>query len=54
MGQPPHVEQHVATMAQLHRDSRYNRTANDVERVTGVPPQSIEAFVKAHKGLYLG
>jgi uncharacterized protein YbjT (DUF2867 family) len=37
LGQPPHTEQHIATMAQLHRDNRYNRTADDVERVTGIP-----------------
>ncbi|HTJ38102.1 MAG TPA: NAD(P)H-binding protein [Dactylosporangium sp.] len=54
MGLPPHTEQHVLTMAQLHRDNRYDRTADGVERVTGVPPQSIEAFVGAHRDLYLG
>jgi len=54
LGQPPHVEQHIATMAQLHRDNRYNRTADDVERVTGIPPESIETFVAAHRDLYLG
>jgi uncharacterized protein YbjT (DUF2867 family) len=53
MGQPPHVEQHIATMAQLHRDNRYDRTSDGVERVTGIPPQSIEAFVTAHRNLYL-
>ena len=54
MGLPPHTEQHVATMAQLHRDNRYDRTTDDVEHVTGIPPQSIEAFVAAHRHLYLG
>jgi len=54
MGLPPHTEQHVATMAQLHRDNRYDRTADGVERVTGIPPQSIEAFVAAHRDFYLG
>ncbi len=54
MGLPPHTEQHVATMAQLHRDNRYDRTADGVELVTGTPPQSIEAFVAAHRDLYLG
>ena len=54
LGQPPHVQQHVATMAQLNRDDRYDRAADGVERVTGVPPQSIEAFVTAHKDLYAG
>jgi uncharacterized protein YbjT (DUF2867 family) len=54
MGMPPHVEQHIATMAQLHRDNRYDRTADGVERVTGVRPQSIEAFVAARRDFYLG
>jgi uncharacterized protein YbjT (DUF2867 family) len=54
MGLPPHAEQHVATMAQLHRDNRYDRTADGVERVTGIPPQSIEAFVAARRDFYLG
>src|SRR5215471_4493751 len=54
MGLPPHTEQHVATMARLHRDNRYDRTADGVERVTGTPPQSIEAFVAARRDFYLG
>src|SRR3984893_9722092 len=54
MGLPPHTEQHIATMAQLHRDNRYDRTADGVERVTGIPPQSIEAFVAARQDFYLG
>ncbi|MFF1631714.1 NmrA family NAD(P)-binding protein [Streptomyces sp. NPDC058272] len=54
LGMPPHLEQHVATMAQLHRDNRYDRTADGVERVTGIPAQSIEAFVAARRDFYLG
>ncbi|MGW2960909.1 NmrA family NAD(P)-binding protein [Streptomyces sp. NPDC001220] len=54
LGMPPHLEQHVATMARLHRDNRYDRTADGVERVTGTPAQSIEAFVAARRDLYLG
>jgi hypothetical protein len=38
----------------LHRDNRYDRTADGVERVTGIPPQSIEAFVAARRDIYLG
>ncbi|WP_200207652.1 NmrA family NAD(P)-binding protein [Micromonospora coerulea] len=53
-GLPPHSEQHIATMARLHRENRYDRTSNDVERVTGVPAQTIEAFVAARRDLYLG
>jgi uncharacterized protein YbjT (DUF2867 family) len=54
MGMPPHVEQHVATMARLHRANRYDRATDSVERVTGIPPQSIEAFVAARRDFYLG
>jgi uncharacterized protein YbjT (DUF2867 family) len=52
-GLPPHTEQHIATMARLHRENRYDRTSGDVERVTGMPAQSIEEFVAAHRQLYL-
>jgi uncharacterized protein YbjT (DUF2867 family) len=54
LGMPPHIEQHIATMAQLHRDNRYDRTADGVERVTGAPAQSIEEFVTARRDFYLG
>ncbi|MFD4601926.1 NmrA family NAD(P)-binding protein [Streptomyces sp. NPDC058464] len=54
LGLPPHVVQHIITMAKLHRDNRYDRTTDGVERVTGIPPQSIEAFVKARRDFYLG
>ncbi|MET7929828.1 hydroxylase [Streptomyces sp. NPDC005349] len=53
LGMPPHLEQHVATMAQLHRDKCYDRTADGVERVTGIPAQTIEAFVTARRDFYL-
>ncbi|MER5789078.1 NmrA family NAD(P)-binding protein [Streptomyces sp. NPDC001980] len=54
LGMPPHIAQHIATMARLHRDNRYDRTADGVERVTGTPAQSIEAFVAARRDFYLG
>lgn len=53
-GLPPHTEQHIATMARLHRENRYDRASDDVERVTGVPAGSVEAFVAARKDFYLG
>ncbi|CAM5724898.1 NAD(P)H-binding protein [Streptomyces hirsutus] len=54
VGLPPHTEEHIATMARLHRENRYDRASDDVERVTGVPAQTIEAFVAAHQDFYLG
>ncbi|MER7197033.1 hydroxylase [Streptomyces sp. CB01635] len=54
LGMSPHLAQHVATMARLHRDNRNDRTADGVERVTGTPAMSIEAFVAARRDFYLG
>lgn len=54
MGLPPHIEQHILTMARLHQANRYDRTSQDVERVTGAPAQSIEEFVAARKDFYIG
>ena len=53
-GLPPHTEEHIATMARLHRENRYDRATDDVERLTGVPAQTIEAFVAARRNFYLG
>ena len=39
VGIPSHIEQHIATMARLHRADRYNRGTNEVEQVTGQPAQ---------------
>ncbi|MFG2352441.1 NAD(P)H-binding protein [Streptomyces sp. NPDC048521] len=52
-GLPPHTEEHIATMARLHRENRYDRTSEDVARVTGLPARSIEAFVAARRDFYL-
>ncbi|MCZ7462159.1 NmrA family NAD(P)-binding protein [Streptomyces sp. WMMC940] len=54
VGLPPHTEQHIATMARLHRENRYDRASDDVERVTGVAARSVEEFVAARKSFYLG
>ncbi|WP_432985540.1 NAD(P)H-binding protein [Dactylosporangium sp. CA-233914] len=48
-GLPPLVEQHVATMARLHRENRYDRASDDVERVTGQPARTVEEFVAARR-----
>ncbi|MEU8150226.1 NAD(P)H-binding protein [Nonomuraea sp. NPDC048901] len=53
-GLPPHTAQHIATMARLHRENRYDRASDDVERLTGVPAETIEAFVAARRDFYLG
>ncbi|WP_433605187.1 NAD(P)H-binding protein [Prescottella agglutinans] len=53
-GLPPHTEQHIATMARLHRENRYDRASDDVCRLTGTPAQTVEEFVAAHRDIYLG
>ena len=53
-GLPSHTEDHIVTMARLHRENRYDRTSDDVERVTGLPPQTIETFVAARRDFYFG
>lgn len=45
-GMSPHIVAHVETMAALHRDNRYDRFSDDVERLTGIPPMSIAEFVR--------
>jgi hypothetical protein len=44
---PSHAMHHVANMARLHRDNRYDRLTDDVRKVTG-----IEAFVRDNPGLF--
>ncbi len=53
-GLPPHTEQHIATMARLHRENRYDRATTDVELITGKRPLTVEEFVAARKDFYLG
>jgi uncharacterized protein YbjT (DUF2867 family) len=52
IGLDPHVQEHIATMARLHREDRYSRSTARVQEITGHPPQSVEDFVRAHKELF--
>ncbi|CAL9279529.1 NmrA family NAD(P)-binding protein [Streptomyces sp. SudanB66_2053] len=52
-GLPPHIEDHIVTMCRLHRQNRYDRATDDVERVTGVPAQAVEDFVAARRDRFL-
>ena len=51
-GLPEHVQQHIATMAKLHHDGRYDRATDDVERITGRPAQTVEQYVAAYPDLF--
>jgi len=52
LGLPDHVKQHIATMARLHREGRYDRRTDDVEQITGQPAQSVEQYVAANPDLF--
>jgi uncharacterized protein YbjT (DUF2867 family) len=52
LGLPPHVEQHLTTMALLHRAGRYDRATDDVEKVTGQPPSTVGRYVAEHPDLF--
>jgi uncharacterized protein YbjT (DUF2867 family) len=52
VGLPDHVNQHIATMARLHREGRYDRRTDDVEQITGRPAQSVEEYVAANPHLF--
>jgi uncharacterized protein YbjT (DUF2867 family) len=47
-GLPPHVQEHLLTMARLHRQNRYDRATRTVESLTGQPAQTVESFVREH------
>jgi uncharacterized protein YbjT (DUF2867 family) len=52
VGLPPHVQQHIATMARLHRADRYNRSTHDFEDITGHPAQTVRQYVERHRDLF--
>jgi uncharacterized protein YbjT (DUF2867 family) len=49
---PDHVRQHIATMARLHREGRYDRATRDVEQITGQPAQTVEQYVASNPDLF--
>lgn len=51
-GLDPHVQDHIATIARLHRDDRYNRHTPDVEDVTGHGAQTVQQYVAENRELF--
>src|SRR5580765_2699737 len=43
---PVHVVNHLAAMADLHRAGRFDRMSDEVLRLTGQPPLSVQEFVR--------
>ena len=44
------VQQHLATVARLHRENRYDRSTHDVEQLTGQPPADHRAVRRLAPG----
>jgi uncharacterized protein YbjT (DUF2867 family) len=53
-GLPDHVQQHISTMARLHRKDRYNRGSDDVKTLTGEPAQTVEQYIASNPKLFGG
>lgn len=52
VGLPEHIAQHIGKMALLHREGRYDRVTDDVQRITGTPAQSVAQYVASHPDLF--
>jgi uncharacterized protein YbjT (DUF2867 family) len=52
LGLPEHLREHLATMARLHSENRYDRLTHDVEAVTGRQPTSVRDWVADHAALF--
>lgn len=48
-----HALAHLATMALLKQQNRYDRLTSDVEKITGTPPLSVYDFVQRHAKMYM-
>ncbi|AGW94420.1 NAD(P)H-binding protein [Cupriavidus sp. DF5525] len=47
-GVPVHLVNHLAVMAELHAQGRYDRMTDDLIKLTGKTPTSMHEFVKRH------
>jgi uncharacterized protein YbjT (DUF2867 family) len=51
-GLPAHLVHHLATMADLHRDGRYDRMSDDVLTLTGQRPLSVQEYVRKNAAAF--
>jgi uncharacterized protein YbjT (DUF2867 family) len=49
---PPHVFEHLATMARLHAANRYDRHTDEVKAITGRAASGVRDFVAQHPELF--
>jgi hypothetical protein len=50
--QPAHLIAHLVTMAQLHRDNRYDRMTGTFEQLVGRAPISAAEFVRRNAAAF--
>jgi uncharacterized protein YbjT (DUF2867 family) len=50
----PYVDEHIATMARLHRENRYDRMTATVEEITGRPAETVEEFIAQRRDVFAG
>jgi hypothetical protein len=46
------LEQHITTMALLHRAGRYDRATDDVEKITGQRASTVGEYIAEHPQLF--
>lgn len=51
-GVPAHLLSHLAAMAELHAQGRYDRMTDDLVRLTGAAPTRMHDFIKLHAAEY--
>ncbi len=51
-GLPVHLVNHLVTMADLHRVGRYDRMSEDVRKLTGQLPLSVQEFVRKNAATF--
>lgn len=51
-GLPDHVFEHLATMARLHAENRYDRATRNVEMIIGRPASGVREFVQNNSELF--
>lgn len=52
LGFPEHGLEHLATMARLHAENRYDRATDDIETILGRRPSDIPDFVARNPALF--
>ena len=51
-GLPPHLIDHLTTIAALNRQNRFDRASDDMVTLTGTPAMRLREFVRRHAAAY--